>query len=93
MPGVRSKGQIMIGCWCEEALVAKIDKARGQQTRSQFCREALAEKLRRLGVDVAAEEIASPSSIGKGGPRVTYRLRRYQASLNEGKARPKKAGS
>ena len=84
MPGVRSKGQIMIGCWCEAAFVEKIDGARGARTRSQFCREAIAEKLRGLGYDVAEYETASPDRAGKGGPRRTvYAVSRYQAELNE----------
>ena len=78
----------MIGCWCEAGFVAKIDRARGSQTRSHFCREAIAEKLRALGVEVRPGEAASPDRTGKGGPRSsTYRLRRYRAQLNEAVAK------
>ncbi len=88
----------MIGCWCEEALVDKIDRARGSHTRSHFCREAIAEKLRALGFKVSDQEIAAPDRKGKGGPRRTvYKLSRYRAELNEtsgsagsGKKPPKK---
>ena len=84
MPGVRSKGQIMIGCWCETTFVEKIDRVRGPRTRSQFCREAIADKLRSLGVDVRDHEIISPDRAGKGGPRrVLYPVSRYKAELNE----------
>jgi hypothetical protein len=82
---MRSEGQTMIGCWCEEALVEKIDRARGSHTRSHFCREAIAEKLRALGFKVSDQEVAAPDRKGKGGPkRTVYRLSRYRAELNEG---------
>ena len=84
MPGVRSRGQTMIGCWCEAAFVGKIDCARRSRTRSQFCREAIAEKLRAMGFDVPEHETASPDRTGKGGPKRTlYPVSRYKAELNE----------
>ncbi len=84
MPGKRSAGQTMIGCWCDAALVEKIDRARRHLTRSHFCREAIAEKLRSLGFDVPERETASPDRAGKGGPkRVLYPLSRRAAQLND----------
>src|SRR5262245_33669394 len=84
MPGARSEGQTMIGCWCDAALVEKIDRARRQHTRSHFCREAIAEKLRAMGFEVAAHETASPDRTGKGGPkRTVYAIPRHKAELNE----------
>jgi hypothetical protein len=86
----------MIGCWCEEGLVEKIDRARRSHTRSQFCREAIAEKLRNMGFEVPIEEASSPNRAGKGGPRRTvYPIARHKAELNETggtttKRRPKK---
>jgi len=86
----------MIGCWCDEMLVEKIDRARRSRTRSQFCREALAEKLRSLGFEVSDRETASPDRAGKGGPRKTvYRIPRHKLALNEsssGKVAAKKSG-
>ena len=74
----------MIGCWCEQALVEKIDRARRTRSRSEFCREAIAEKLRSLGMEVAEHEAASPDRAGKGGPkRVLYPIPRQSAQLNE----------
>ena len=90
---MRSEGQTMIGCWCEQALVEKIDHARASHTRSHFCREAIAEKLRTLGFKVSDQEVSAPDRKGKGGPkRTVYRLSRYRAELNEtgGSARPGK---
>ena len=93
MPGVRSRGQIMIGCWCEAAFVEKIDYARRSRTRSQFCREAIAEKLRTLGIEVSEHEAASPDRAGKGGPRrVLYRISRQKSELNESTSAPGAAG-
>jgi hypothetical protein len=74
----------MIGCWCDEALVEKIDHARRSRTRSEFCREAIAEKLRALGFEVPEHETASPDRAGKGGPKPTvYPIPRHAAQLNE----------
>jgi hypothetical protein len=65
----RSEGQVMIGCWCEDQFVSKIDLARGRVSRSQFCRDALLEKLRAMGITVAASEASPPDRRGKGGRR------------------------
>ena len=65
----RSKGQTMIGCWCDESFVEKIDKARGGVNRSQFCRDALTEKLEGMGVKVDMFERYAPDRRGKGGPK------------------------
>ena len=69
MPNARSKGQTMIGCWCEESFVEKIDKARMGTTRSQYCRDALSELLKSHGYPVSTTEKSPPSRIGKGGPK------------------------
>ena len=87
----------MIGCWCDQGLVEKIDRARRSHTRSQFCREAIAEKLRSMGFEVPIEEASSPNRAGKGGPRRTvYLMSRHKAELNEtsspAKRRAKKKG-
>src|SRR6185503_15063036 len=68
MPGQRTKGQVMIGSWCDEALVEKIDASR-EGSRSQFCRDALIEKLKRMGVEVQGILRIAPDREGKGGPR------------------------
>ena len=84
----------MIGCWCDEALVEKVDRARRSRTRSQFCREAIAEKLRSMGFDVSEAEAASPDRRGKGGPRRTiYAISRHKAELNERAAKGRKKKS
>jgi len=79
----------MIGCWCDETFVEKIDHARGSRTRSQFCREAIAEKLRTLGISVHEQEANPPDRAGKGGPRHTiYRVSHHPAALNEASPTP-----
>ena len=69
MPGVRSKGQTLIGCWCDKDFVKEIDAARCHMTRSQFARDALLEKLASLGIHVTPDKAAAPDRAGKGGPR------------------------
>jgi hypothetical protein len=74
----------MIGCWCDRAFVEKIDRARRSRTRSAFCREAIAEKLRYLGFEVPEQEAASPDRAGKGGRRQgVYPITPHAAQLNE----------
>jgi hypothetical protein len=82
----------MIGCWCDETFVEKIDRARRALTRSQFCRDAIAEKLRSMGVDVPDREVAHPDRAGKGGPKQTrYHIPRSKIALNETSPSPAKA--
>ena len=69
MPGVRAKGQTLIGCWCDEDFVKEIDEARGSISRSQFARDALLEKLVSMGIHVLPEKAAAPDRAGKGGAR------------------------
>ncbi len=66
---MRSQGQTLIGCWCEKAFLLKIDEARGGQSRSQFCRDALKETLQRKGIKVGLRETTAPDRTGKGGPK------------------------
>jgi hypothetical protein len=66
---MRAKDQEMVGCWCSTEFVEKIDTAKGPRTRSQFCRDALYEKLLALGIEVDEAESYPPDRTGKGGPR------------------------
>ena len=74
MPNVRTSGQTMIGTWCDDAFIRRIDAARTKLslTRSQFCREALAEKLGRMGINVGDVLTTAPDRTGKGGPQKRY---------------------
>lgn len=89
----------MIGSWCEQSFVDKIDEGRGTISRSQFCRDALAEKLDRMGIVVPIQEVYSPDRAGKGGPKpqpgVTYwkgRRKRKPSSSNQAMAGVKALG-
>ena len=73
----------MIGCWCEESFVRKIDRARGSISRSQFCRDALTEKLKEEGVIVELHEQYAPDRTGKGGP--TKEIGSYRADAKKQK--------
>ena len=66
-PIERAADQAFIVCWCNELFVAKIDAACRGATRSQFCRDALREKLERMGFVIAYHEAAAPPRTGKGG--------------------------
>lgn len=59
----------MISCWCSQDLIERIDRARGGLTRSQFCRDALREKLEQLGYKVEPWMSQAPDRTGKGGPK------------------------
>jgi hypothetical protein len=83
MPGVRSKDQTLVGCWCSESFVKKIDHARGEKSMSQFCREALREKLESVGIDVTPEESRAPDRAGKGGPKAGRTFTSPVHSTNE----------
>jgi hypothetical protein len=83
MPGQRSAGQILIGTWCDEDFVAEIDKVR-QSTRSQFCRDALLEKLKNMGVDTKGLLTRPPHPAGKRGTSYSINTRVTRPhSMNE----------
>src|SRR5579884_847103 len=92
MPSARGKDQIPISFWLEKELLSRIDMVRGYQQRSQFIREAIAEKLRRSGISVPHRLVYPPpraqvvQRVGDGNPNVylhaaaeepgTYRVKR-----------------
>lgn len=62
----------MIGCWVDPDFMAKIDSARRGTPRSQFFRDAIADKLKSVGIPVEPEEAQAPDRAGKGGrPRLS----------------------
>jgi|GEM_PF-5564447 len=56
----RKPGQTFLGLQVDEKMLAEIDSARGFKDRSQFVREAIAEKLASLGIKVAESLIYPP---------------------------------
>lgn len=60
MPNQRREGQTFIGCQADESLVVDLDRARGYKDRSQFIREAIAEKLNRMGYQVRQSVVYPP---------------------------------
>src|ERR1051325_6663600 len=52
MPGKRRAGQVFIGFQADAELIRDLDRARGRTDRSQFVREAVADKLKRVGIAV-----------------------------------------
>jgi hypothetical protein len=67
MTDKRTAGQVLIGCWCDEKFVSRIDSARRGMNRSQFARDALVDKLVKLGVKITDLQTWAPDRTGKGG--------------------------
>jgi hypothetical protein len=77
----RSPGQIIMTVSIDERLVEQVDKARGYKPRALFVREALVERLRELGYEVADEIAAPPDRAGK--PRAPRKKPIRGIGLNE----------
>ena len=60
MANQRKPGQTFIGLQADENLAAALDQARKFKDRSLFIREAIAEKLKQMGIDVPEEWIYPP---------------------------------
>jgi hypothetical protein len=65
MPNVRGANQTLISCPMDADLLSEIDGKRGRKSRSQFIREALAEKLKSLGIAVPDSLIYPPDRVSK----------------------------
>lgn len=68
-----------LGCQAGEQLIADLDRARGRKDRSQFIREAIAEKLQRVGIRVPQNLIYPPPRarivqiVGSNNKNITQR--------------------
>ena len=60
MPNQRRIGQTFIGAQLDEQLLGAMDRARGFKDRSQFVREAIAEKLRAMKIPVPERLVHPP---------------------------------
>lgn len=60
MPNKRRPNLTFIGCQVDRQLVLDLDRARKWTDRSQYIREAIAEKLNRDGIHVPEELIHPP---------------------------------
>lgn len=70
MPGKRSEGQRGVIVMMRESFVEEIDDSLlgcGYTDRSSFIRDAVYEKLQRMGVDIPISEKSAPQRTGKGG--------------------------
>lgn len=75
MAGKHNKeNQKLVGCYLTPDFLAEIDKARGEQGRSQFLRDSLYDKLKKMGFAVPRIRVVAPDRAGKGG-RTVYRQR------------------
>lgn len=62
---------MIVTCPMDAGLLEEIEAARGRKSRSQFIREAVAEKLRGLGMTVPDDIVFPPDRAG--GVRVTVK--------------------
>lgn len=70
MPGLHDREKFkLVGCWCDKDFLAEIEKARGKVGRSQFVRDALVEKLEKMGIKIPRELTVAPDRAGVGGPK------------------------
>jgi len=60
MPGKRSDGQTLIAAALDAEMLALMDSMRGGKSRSQYLREAIAEKLEGMGHKIPGEWINAP---------------------------------
>lgn len=94
MPNQRRKGQTFIGVQIDEMLLKDIDRARGHMGRSQFLREAIAEKLRSEGVRVPDKIIYPPDRAGGmmllAEQSGSYNVQKVSSTLVDGKCAPTK---
>lgn len=82
MANKRASGQALLGFWADPELALRVDAARGHSSRSQFLRDALAEKLANLGIDVPRGMVVAPDRAGKGG-QPSHRKNRQPAIATE----------
>jgi hypothetical protein len=70
---------MFVGCQADAQLIADLDRARGRKDRSQFIREAIAEKLEAAGIRVPERLIYPPPRakiiqiVGDNNHNVTLR--------------------
>jgi hypothetical protein len=93
----RAPGQKLLPIAVNEKFLRELDAGltqAGYRNRSQFIRDAIIEKLIRLGVSLPKELALPPHRIGKGGDPGKIRYpghRSSEYSLNEKPDSPKKA--
>ena len=93
VPNARSKDQIAISFWLDSQLLRDIDIARGRKDRSQFIREAIAEKLTRMGIRIPESLIYAParakviSIVGDNNRNISIRAaeKRTRFRIKKGK--------
>ncbi len=68
MPNQRRAGQTFIGFQTDAELLALVEAARRRDSRSLFVRQAVAEKLKRMGYDVTEDMIFGPDRAGSDTP-------------------------
>ena len=86
MRNERGTGQKLIPIPANEKFIKELNdgfRKAGYSNRSQFIRDAIVEKLSRMGIEIPREFSVAPDRIGKGG----------RPGQSAGKANAKKAGA
>jgi len=79
MPAKRAPGQKPIIVMMKEEFIAEIDGNLGKLgygDRASLIRDAVIEKMTRLGIEIPREFSVAPSRAGKGGRPVKYKKAR-----------------
>ena len=87
MPNRRADGRVPITFRASPDFLKAIEEGRKQfraLDRSQFIRDAIAEKLRALGIEYKSGEELRPDRMGKGGPKkLRYQISPASLRLND----------
>lgn len=90
MPNQRSKDQKLVNFPARESFIALIEdgvKLAASGDRSKFIRDAIVDKLRRLGIPVPPEVFSPPSRTGKSS-RLPDRQMRDMVLSQESSSKP-----
>jgi len=93
MRNERGTGQKLIPIPANEKFIKELNdgfRKAGYSNRSQFIRDAIVEKLSRMGIEIPREFAVAPDRIGKGG-RQSRPLGRPAAKKAGAKGAPAKA--
>ena len=88
MPAQRAPGQKPIIVMMKEEFVAEIDGNLGKLgygDRASLIRDAVIEKMIKLGIEVPKEFSAAPSRAGKGGRSIKYKKSKRPKNLSKKK--------
>jgi len=77
MPNQRFLGKTLCAFWLDPSFQEALDAARKSKhmDRSTFIRWAIAEEMKKLGIEYDEQHVYPPDRAGKGGPRSKRKLK------------------